>query len=175
MPALRLGHGEQQHDIGHRPAGHPALAPVDDVVRPGVVEHGAAAHGSRVAAAHRLGERIRADLLTAGDGDQKSLLLLLGAKTQHGIVHQAVVDAHDRAVRGVRLRDLDHRQHIRDRVHARAAVVLRNFDAHQAHVAHFADRVQRELARFVELGGDGGNLAPGKFAHGVAQHDMLFG
>ena len=63
---LRLRHREQHDVIGHRAGRDPTLAPVDDVVI--AVAHRPALHRARVRSAHRLGQRIRADLLPVAIG-----------------------------------------------------------------------------------------------------------
>ena len=165
---LRSGHGEDDDVIGHRAAGDPRLAPVDDVEI--AVAHRPAAHRAGVRAGHRLGERVSADRLAGGDGAHVVLLLRLGAEFQDAVAEQRVVDRHDRAVRRVGFADLLQRQHIRQRVHARPAVLLGHLDAHEAHLAHLLDRAHGELAGFVELGGDGGDLLLGEIAGGLADH-----
>jgi len=55
-------------------------------------------------------------------------------------------------MRAIGGRDLDHGQHITDRIHAGATVLGRHLDAHQAELAHLPDVVERELARLVEIG-----------------------
>jgi len=54
-------------------------------------------------------------------------------------------------MRAIGGRDFDHGQHVADRIHARAAVLGRHFDAHQAELAHLPDVVERELAGLVEI------------------------
>ena len=76
---------------------------------------------------------------------------------------------------GVGFGDLDDRQGVSQRIHARAAVVLRHFDAHQAHRAHHLHGFERKFAAFVEFGGNRGDLLPGEVAHGAAQRFVFFG
>ena len=102
-------------------------------MRPAVVEDGAALHRPGVAAGHRLGQAVRADLLAAGDRDEIFLLLRFGAEFEQRMAEQRVIDADNGAVAGVGSGDLDHGQRVSERIHARAAVFLRHFDAHQAH------------------------------------------
>jgi hypothetical protein len=78
-------------------------------------------------------------------------------------------------VGGVGGGDLHHRQHVRNRVHARTAVFGRHFDAHQAVLAQQADVVQRELAGAVMVLRAGGDLFLRDAPRHVLQHQLLFG
>lgn len=71
--------------------------------------------------------------------------------------------------------DLDHRQHVRNRVHARATVFGRHFDAHQAVLAQQADVVERELAGTVMVLRARGDLLLRDTPRNVLQHQLLFG
>jgi hypothetical protein len=103
-------------------------------------------------ARQRIGQRERADGFARGDRRYVFVLLFLAAELQQAVAVERVVDAHDRRMRAIGSRDLDHRQHVADRVHPRPAVFGRDFDAHQAQLAHLADVVERKLAGLVEVG-----------------------
>jgi hypothetical protein len=78
-------------------------------------------------------------------------------------------------MRGVAGGDLDHRQHVADRVHAGAAVLLGHLDAHQAVLAQQLDVFQREFAGPVEMLGAGRDPFLGDPAGHVLDHQLLFG
>ena len=78
-------------------------------------------------------------------------------------------------MRGVAGGDLDHRQHVGDRVHAGAAVLGRHLDAHQPVLAEQADVLEREFAGLVEVLGAGRDLFLGDAARHVLDHQLLFG
>lgn len=128
----------------------PALLAVDDVGAVGLL-HRAAAHGGGVRAGLRLGQCERADGLALGNGTHVFLLLFLGTVGEDAVAEQRVVDRHDGRMGCVGGGDLHHRQHVRNRVHARATVFGGYFDAHQAVFAEQADVVQRELAGTVMM------------------------
>ena len=66
-------------------------------------------------------------------------------------LHQLGMAGQTLDAQGIGGRDLDHRQHVGHRIHARAAVFGRHLDAHQAVLAQGADVVQRKLAAAIEL------------------------
>ena len=76
-------------------------------------------------------------------------------------------------MRGIRLADFFQRQHVRQGIHSSPAVLLRHFDAHKAHLAHFFDGGVWELARLVELGRNGDDLILGKITRRLADHFVL--
>jgi hypothetical protein len=78
-------------------------------------------------------------------------------------------------VAGVGLADLDHRQHVGQRVHARPAVLFRHFDAHKAQLTHLADGLEGELARLVVFGGDGGDGVAAEVARRLCDHAVFVG
>ena len=63
MSGFRFGHGKQHYSVRHRSAGHPALAPIDNVMRSGIIQGSPAGHIAGIAAGHWLGQAISADLL----------------------------------------------------------------------------------------------------------------
>ena len=172
---FRRRHGEEHDAVGEGRAGHPALAPVDDVVCARFIQHGAAGHIAGVAARHRLGQAVSADLLAAGHRPDPLALLRLSAEPQDAVAIERVVDAEDGAVAGVGFGDLDHGQNMRQRIHAGAAVCFRHLNAHQTHLAHLAHRIDGKLARFVVLGGNGSDLALSEVPHRRQQHVVLVG
>ena len=177
MPRAPLSgsrHREQHDVLRHRAGGDPALLAVDDVAAVGLLG-GAAAHRGGVGTRLRLGQREGADLAAFGDRAHVLLLLRLGAVLQDAVAEQRVVDRHDGRVRGIAGGDLDHRQHVGDRVHAGAAVFGRHFDAHQAVLAQQADVLQRELADPVEMLGAGRDLLLRDAPRHVLDHQLLFG
>ena len=174
MALAPIRHGKEDDIVGDRTTGHPSLQAVDDVlVGFGVIDR-RAAHVRRIRARLGLGQRIGAKLLATGQGDQEGLLLLVAAKLQDTVADQGVVDRHDRPVGGAGLRDLDHGQDIAEGVHARAAVLLRDLDPHEAELAHLFHRLGWELRTLVDLGSNGRNLALGKIAGHIPDHLVLF-
>jgi hypothetical protein len=77
-------------------------------------------------------------------------------------------------MRGIRLADLFERQHVRECVHAHTAILLRDLDAHKAHLTHFSDGRVRKLPALVELSGNRNDLVLRKITGGIAQHLVLF-
>ena len=142
----------EQHDVArHRTGGDPALLAVDDPVAVRV-PGGTGVHGRGIGARLRLGQCIGTDRLAGGDGAHVLLLLFLGAVLEDAVAEQRIVHRHDGRRGRVGGRDLDHRQHVGDRVHAGTAVRLRHLDAHQSEPAHLADVLQRKLALRIQLG-----------------------
>ena len=78
-------------------------------------------------------------------------------------------------MRRIGVGDLDHGQHIADRIHAGTAVFGRHFDAHQAVLAEGTDVLEREFARAVVVLGAGVDLFLGDPARHVLDHQLLFG
>ena len=137
---------------------------------------GARHHRLRVGAAHRLGQPEAAELLARGDGREDALLLLVGPELVDRVAEERVVDAHDDAAARARGADLLHRERVAERVHPRAAVLLRDGDAEQARAPPSCARISLgQRPRLVELGGLGGDLARGEVARGVADQPLLFG
>jgi hypothetical protein len=109
-------------------------------------------HGRCIGARLRFGQRIRADRIALRNRAYIFLLLFFGAVLEDAVAEQRVVHRHDGGRCRIGCGDLDHRQHIADRIQACTAVFVRHFDTHQAELAHLADVVQRKLALRVEFG-----------------------
>jgi hypothetical protein len=87
---------------------------------------------------------------------------------------QRVIDRHDHAVRRVCFADLFEREDVGEGVHACAAICFGDFDAHEAHPAHFFDGGLGEFSALIMFGRDGRDLVFGKIAGGVADHFVFF-
>ncbi len=72
-------------------------------------------------------------------------------------------------------RDLDHRQHIADRIQTGAAILVRHLDAHQAVLAKQADVVDRKLAAAIERLGARRDLLLRDPAGDVLYRQLLLG
>ena len=166
----RVGHGEQDDEVRIGRGRHPGLAAIDDVVRAGFVQHSATLHGAGIAAAHRFCQTIGPDLPTRCNGYEVFLLLILGAELKKPVGKQRVIDRHNRAMAGIGLADLDHRQHIGQRVHSCPAIFFRHFYAHEPQLTHLANRLNRELAGLIVLGGNRRDGIAGKVACRVPNH-----
>ncbi len=102
-------------------------------------------------------------------------LLLLGAEQVDRLRAQRGVGAQRDRDGGVDPRELLDRERVGERVAARAAVLLRERDAHQVQLAQLAHDLVREGLRAVELLGDGGDLALGEFPDGAADQLVVWG
>ena len=173
VPLFGIGHGKHHEIVRYRPAGDPVFAPVEDVVV--AFAGGARAHICRIRAGGRLGQRICADGLPRRDRHNVLLLLLLGAVFEDAVAEKRIVDRHDGAVSGVNFADFGLGEHISKRIHARAAVFLRHFNPHKAHLAHFADGFHRKFTAFVVFSSDWGNFLLGKFARRLLNHAVFIG
>ena len=69
---------------------------------------------------------------------------------------------------------LDHRQHVGDRVHARAAVLVGHFDAHQAVLAEHLHVLDGEVTGPVVMLGAGCDPFLGDPSRDVLDHQLLF-
>jgi hypothetical protein len=94
---------------------------------------------------------------------------------EDAVAEQLIVDRHDGGMRGIGRGDLDHRQHVADRVHPGAAVLGGDLDAHQAVLAEGPDVVERELPGAVDVLGAGRDLFQRDPAFDVLDHQLLFG
>ena len=81
----------------------------------------------------------------------------------------------DEVVRRIGVGDLDHGQHIADRIHAGTAVFGRHFDAHQAVFAQRADVRQREFAGGIVVFGARRDLFLRNAARHVLDGQLFFG
>ena len=169
----RIGDRKQNDVLGDRAGGDPALLAVDHIAAVVLFDR-LAAHRGGVGAGLRLGQRERADLAAFGDGAHVQLFLRLGAEFEDAVAEQRIVHRHDRRVRAIGLGDLDHRQHVADRVHARAAVFGRHLDAHQPVLAERADVLERKLTGTVVVLGAGRDLFLRDAARHVLNHQLLF-
>jgi hypothetical protein len=61
------------------------------------------------------------------------------------------------------------------RVHARAAILFRHFDAHEAQLTHFAHGVDGKFGRLVMMFSDWGHFILGKAAGFLLNHLVFFG
>ena len=111
VPPLGRGHGKQQHKIGHRPAGHPTFAPVDDIAAIASLDS-AAFHAAGIAAAARLGQRIGRNFLPTRHRLQKFLFEQFAAIFVNAAAIQRVIHTHNRAMRGIGLAHFLKRQHV---------------------------------------------------------------
>ena len=108
---------------------------------------------ARVRPRSGLGERERADLLPSGERRHEACALLLGPEAQDRERRRARVhgdrDPHAR----VRPRELLEHEDVREEVRARAAVLLRNADAHQPELCELREELVREPVLPVPGGG----------------------
>ena len=78
-------------------------------------------------------------------------------------------------MRRIRRGDLDHRQHVGDRIHPGAAVFGRHLDPHQPVLAEQPDVVQRKFPAFVESFCTGRDFFVCDAARDVLDQQLLFG
>ena len=99
-----------------------------------------------------LGERKGADHLAARERRHEARPLLVGAEVEDRQRDGARVDADRHADAGVRARDLLEDEDVGEEVRARAAVLLRDADAHQPQLGELAEDLLREVVLAVPLG-----------------------
>ena len=106
---------------------------------------------------------------------QKALLLLVVAPAQQRIVDQRVLHVDDDAGRSVHARKFFDGEDGFEELRAASAVLLGNFDAHQAELEEVVDEVFVEDAFLVHLFDQGTDFLVGKLADVVAEKNFVFG
>ncbi|GAA3060247.1 hypothetical protein GCM10020000_49070 [Streptomyces olivoverticillatus] len=138
------------------------------------VAHGLGLHAGRVRARVGLGEGVREHRVALGERAQVLLLERLGAG-QHDRQGAELVDRGDKRGRGAHAGDLFDDDHGGQGVRARAAELLG--DVHRVQVGgdQGVERLLREAALLVHLGGERRDLGLGERAHDLAQLVVLLG
>ena len=129
--------GEDDEDVGVRAVGDPLLGAGDAAV---VV--GARAHRARVAAAARLGQRERGELVAAGRAAGRAARSARRCRGRGSAACPALVCTATRhADAGVGARELLEHEHVGEEVRARAAVLAGHAHAHQPELAELREDV----------------------------------
>src|SRR5205085_2693672 len=99
-----------------------------------------------------LGQRERAEGLAAGERGHEAAPLLVGAEAEDRQRDRARVHRDGDADTRVRPRELLEDEDVREEVRARAPVLLRDADAHQAELGELGEELAREAVLAVPLG-----------------------
>jgi hypothetical protein len=129
----------------------------DELLRAGdrpavVVRRGARPQRARVRSRFGLGERERADHLSAGERRDEARALLVAAEAENRKRDGARVHGHGHADARVRARELFQHEDVGEEVRARTAVVLGYAGSHQAQFGELAEELLREMVLTVPLG-----------------------
>ena len=138
------------------------------------MEYGACLQGESVGAGTGFAQRIGADGL-GGHLRQVTLLLLVVAPAQQGVVDQRVLHVDDHAGGGVDARQLLDGQDRFEELGAASAVLLGDFDAHQSELEEIVNQVVVEDAFLVHLLDQRADLFVGELADVVAEENFVFG
>ena len=106
---------------------------------------------------------------------QVTLLLVFIGPAQNRIRHQCVLYVHDYAGGSVGPRTFFHGYDRFKELAARAAVLLRNLDAHQTELKELVYQAVIEYRLFVHLFRQRTNLVVGELADVVAEQNLVFG
>ena len=135
---------------------------------------GAGLQGEGVGAGTGFAERVGADGL-GGHLRQVVLLLVFRAPAQQGVVDQRVLHVDDDAGRCVHAGEFFDGEDCFEELGAASAVLLGDFDAHQAELKEIVDEIFFEDGLLVHLLHQGTNLFVGELADVVAEEDFVFG
>ena len=147
------------------------LRAVDDPLA--VLESRGRARRAGVGAGVRLGQPERGELRPDARSGSHCPLLLLGAEVVDRQRAEGVVRGDGDRDRRVDPRQLLDRDRVRERVGARAAVLLRDRHPHQPELGELGDELVREALLAVELLGDRRDLLERELPHGVAEQLVL--
>jgi len=168
----RIHGGEDQEQSGFTRVADPQFLPVEHpVVTFGL---GPAGQCKGVRPRSGFGQRVGPDRVPRHPG-QVGLLLFDAAPAQDRVVEQCVLHVDQRADRRIRSRDLLDRQAGLEKARPGPAQLLRDLDAHQAHLEQALQQglvvtgVLLHLARF------GSDLGLGVVANGITEHRFFFG
>src|SRR4029453_18336912 len=168
-----IGLAEDERERRLAAGGDEALAAVEHVVIAVARRDRRLVRG--VGAGLRLREREAAGGEAGGDRPEELLALRVGAEPVERVAVERVVDRHDDRVARARPRDLLEGDDVRDRAGAAAAPPLGDRHAHEPELAHALDRLVREAAVAIDLGGDGPDLGVGELPHRRLDHLLLVG
>ena len=164
MRALALvGRGDHHGNIGVVAIGDEGLVAIQHIAV--AFFHGGGARIAGVRARSGLGQSPRGQPLAAGQLRDVFLLLRLVSGEKDVVGAQRVVRRNDDADRAVHSREFFNRQNIIDIAETRAAILRREDDAQQAHLAKLLHDLSREFAGLVPLHHVGRNLARGEIAN----------
>ncbi len=173
LPPLRPSAGEDQGDVGILPGGDELLGAVEHVAI--AAQFGPALQRGGVRTAVRLGQTKSAQLCAGCERTQIALLLRVRAVFEDRHAADRVVPAHDGGACAVASGDLLQSEGVGDIVGARPTPFRRHRHAHEAELAHLAQRLAREGRGALPLGGVGSKLRPGKIPRRRADHLLFFG
>ncbi len=165
--------GARQHhaEAADRALRDEHLGAVEDPVI--AVAHAGGLHRRAVGTRTRLGERPRREPLAGGRLRQVLLLLRVVAEGEDVAGTEAVVAGDGERERSVDARALLDADRVRERVHAGAAVLLRDADPEQPELGEPGDDLRREAFLRVPAAGVGPHLALAEVAHALAQDAVL--
>ena len=152
--------------------GDPELAAVEDVV--GAFELGAGLQGEGVGAGTGFAESVGADSV-GGHLRQVALFLFGIAPAQQGVVDQRILHVDDDAGGGVDARQFLDREDGFEKLCAAAAVLLGDFDAHEAELEEFVDEGFVEDTLLVHFFYQRADALVGELADVIAEEDFVFG
>lgn len=168
----RVEVGEDEEDAGLHGVCDPHLGAVEDEAVGGL--GGAGGQGEGVRAGDGLGETKGGDGV-GGHARQVSALDVLGAPFYDGRVAQRVVHVDHDADAGVGAGELLDGDDGRGEVHARAAVVLGDLDAHEALLKELLDEGRVHGFGLVHVAGLGEDDVGGEFGDGLGHGGFDFG
>jgi hypothetical protein len=169
---LGIDGGEEDEDPRLRRVGDPHLAAVDHPVV--AVGSGAALERERVRAGADLAERIRAHCVGREAGEPPGLLLL-GAPAKQRIDHERVLDVREHGHGRVDPAELLDHEHRGEEVGPRAAVDLRDLDAHDPELEELLDEPRVDDLRPVHFHDLRRHLGGRELAHRLPEHVLLLG
>ena len=165
-----VGDGEYHGDIGVLAAGDELLHAVEDIM----IALALRARGDRacVRSRMRFGQTEASEQPALRQRLEEIVLLRVARIAVENIAHQGLYagDGRGRAVAGG---DFLQGQRERDVIQPRAAPLLGNGDAEQAHRRHLVQRIFRKRAIAIPARGIGGEAFGGEGAHRVADHSLF--
>ncbi|SEP47173.1 hypothetical protein SAMN02990966_06795 [Rhodospirillales bacterium URHD0017] len=169
----RVGHREDQGDVGAAAGGNELLGAVQDELVADPL--GARRDRRGIGAGARFGEAEGAQKFAAGEWTQEAFLLLRRAVPQERQADQRVVYLERRRRRAVRCRDIHDGEGIGDIVGAGAVELRRHGQAQHAELTHAGEGLAREAWDPVSFGGRRRQFPGRELAGHVADLPLAFG
>ena len=152
--------------------GDPELAAVDDVVA--AFEFGAGLQGEGIGAGTSLAQGVGANSI-GGHLRQVALLLFGITPAQERVVDQSILNVDNDAGRGIDPGQFFYRENRFEKFSSAAAVLLGDFDAHDAKLKKFVDERFFKDALFVHLLDQRADLVVGELTDVVAEKNFVVG